>query len=189
MASNGRLPATLLALLWQGFLSSYGPATTVLSLILGLLAWFISRDSSVPLVWLVCVGLASAILATTLFQAAMLAYRSTGRRLPSVRMASLPPAPYAGVAAILLLERSDLFALDAIVSIYQVRDQDYEVFVGVGRVLTIQENGLVQVGIIASELEVGIIERLVANDVTILRTLVVKPTIPRHVLEREWANG
>jgi hypothetical protein len=47
---------------------------------------------------------------------------------------------------LLLLDPSDMFGFDAVVSVYR-KNGDFEEMVGIGRVRTIQENGFIQVTI------------------------------------------
>ena len=72
------------------------------------------------------------------------------------------------------------------VAIYQVQEQQYEVLVATGRVLTIQDNGLIQVGLIDYfDSHHQIVERLLENDKTVLDSIVVKPNVPRFRLPFE----
>ena len=83
--------------------------------------------------------------------------------------------------AILLLDNSVLFSPDTLVSIYY-RDELYEPLIGLGVVLTIQENGLIQV-LIDTCVDIRYDEiwsRACENNKSTLEKLIVKPSVPKH---------
>src|SRR5690606_2644181 len=94
-----------------------------------------------------------------------------------------PPAIYKGIHRVLLIEPSDLFGAEVIVSLY-VTENDYERLVGVGRVLSVQVNGSIQVGITAIlDGHQDIVSQLNGNDAEFLKKLIVKPSVAAYILE------
>lgn len=181
-----RLPKSISQLLWSSFVATYGPVLAFLGLAISVAAWFVSGGAQVSVAWLVAVATASAIIIGCLMEAMLVAFRAAGRGLPGVRYVSSPPSAFDSLSAILLLDPSDLFAPDAAVSVYQLREQEYEVLIGVGRVLTVQQNGLIQIGLTpVGECGPDFMARLLANDISVLRSLVVKPTVPTFVVQ-QW---
>lgn len=183
MHHSRTVPGTFGELLWESFRATSGPVLSTLGLLAALVTWIFSRDTRLSIVWLVASLMIAAILIFTLVHAALVTYRAVGKHLPAVKLISKPPPSYRDVVAVILLEPSDLFALDSLVSIYQLQDQQYEVLVGLGRVLTVQENGLVQVGIQRIlEHDSGLMDRLLQNDARVLTSILVKPSVPRYEL-------
>jgi hypothetical protein len=81
---------------------------------------------------------------------------------------------------LLLLEPSDMFGFDAVVSVYRTNG-DFEEMIGIGRVLTIQENGFIQITIeqIDPATDGEFVANLGAGNVNALAETLVKPTVPR----------
>ena len=100
--------------------------------------------------------------------------------LPKVKYARAPTELYSGSKAILLLDNSDIFAHEALVSVYLL-ENDFERLIGVGFILTIQANGLIQVLVNKAIEDKGgsIWESICRNDATVLSRLHVKPSIPK----------
>lgn len=86
---------------------------------------------------------------------------------------------------VLLFEPSDLFSYGIAVALYYRDDENFEHLIAVGRVVNIQEGGLIQVGIIS-----GIqgyeenLNSLYHNDVAAVRRVLVKPNLPVDVMAR-----
>lgn len=176
-------------LLWESFRSTSGPVLTTLSLVATLVAWIFSHDVKVSIVWLVFLTGVAVVVVSTLAQAAFAAYKST-RRLPAIRLASKPPPAYRDVHVVILLEASELFAHDSLVSVYQLQEHGYEVLVAIGRVLTVQDNGLIQVGVHRMfDPNTHLLEKLVQNDKRVLESLLVKPSVPRSVSAADFLTG
>lgn len=84
-----------------------------------------------------------------------------------------------------VLEPSELFSYDTLVSFYYKKDQVFEQLIGCGIVINIQEDKKVQV-ILQWPLEgyQDIVEGLSNNDASILAKMIVKPHVPKHFLEK-----
>jgi hypothetical protein len=110
-------------------------------------------------------------------------FQRVTNRTPKVIRGITPIAPYKNQAvATLLLEASDLFGTDSVVSVYR-RDDDYERFIGSGFVTTVQDNKLIQICITdGEESAADVWGKITNNDATELRKLIVKPSVPRSLL-------
>ena len=152
----------------------------LLGLAISLLALFVSNTTTVQGRWVVVGGtLLFAALTVTLDVAITLHTRS-GVILPRVMRSAVPGGIYARAECLLLLEASPTFGHESLVSIYS-RIDEFEILIGVGFVLTVQADGLVQVLVTEStgseyqDRWTGI----QANNERELRALIVKPSIPR----------
>ena len=99
-----------------------------------------------------------------------------------------------GDAAIvtLVLDRSELFGFDVLVTIYfterfeQGGDQVFERLIGVGRVSNVQQNGLVQVEVlveVAGHAEIW--QRVRNREQSAIAQVVVKPSVPYNAVGLE----
>ena len=152
------------------FLASYGIAV-------GFVFWQVERTTSVPLLYLlVTAGLLGTLLSTL---------GTSWRDLRAIRETQFPRISHVihdhltlqEGKLLILLEPSEILSHSALISYFFVDDGDYERFVGVGKVIHIQENGKIQAEII-NWLKPDLLKRLQENDVTVLRRLIVKPSIP-----------
>lgn len=167
--------------LWSNFMRVQG---LPLAIILSILLWLMSPKEMVPFLWILPL-LVFCIIATPTFLLA--AYESFGMSkhiLPRVLLAKEAPR-YLGREArpLCLLESSELFSHDSLVSFYCVREEGYEELIGIGSVLNIQEDGKVQV--IMSKIIDGHedeVTRLMANESTALKSTRVKPNVPKTFL-------
>lgn len=139
----------------------------------------LASGATISIVTAVALGSIAVISMVTLTHAAITAHEAASKPLPRVRLVKAPPSSYKGIGAVLLLDSSELFATDTVVAIYHIEDEQYEALVGAGRVLTIQDAGLIQVGVthFAPEYE-NLMQRLLRNEVQVLKSLLVKPHIP-----------
>ena len=116
-----------------------------LALVLSIAVFFMTPETKVVVGWLVVVGAPSALVIVILLDAAYTGWRASRRGLPEVRRVLESPSTYSGIA-IHIVDPSDLFGVDALVSVY-AREDEYERLIGIGRVLTIQTNGYIQIGV------------------------------------------
>lgn len=139
----------------------------------------LANDATMSIVTALALGSIAVVLVVTLTHAAITAHEAASKPLPRVRLVKVPPTSYKGIGAVLLLDSSELFATDTVVAIYHIEDEQYEALVGAGRVLTIQDTGLIQVGVthFAPEYK-DLMQRLLQNEVRALKSLLVKPHIP-----------
>lgn len=166
--------------LYQSFLRIHGVPVILLGICLGVISFIYSPTDSLSLKVVVPISIVSFLLLVTLIDNSIQNFKKISNILPKVKQARVPPSLYSDAIAILLLEPSDIFAHETLVSIYYL-ENDFESLIGVGFILTIQENGLIQVLVKKAIEEQGknIWESICRNDVTILSKLQVKPSIPK----------
>lgn len=160
------------------------PILTAVGAGIALLAFSGRGTIQIPAVWLVLIGVMCAIGISVLFDLARRLCRCSNGALPSVRVARRPEGLYATAKAQLFLAPSPLFPYDAIVSVYHV-DDDCEVLIGVGSVVNVQENGLVQVIVARTFAAEQLWEQIVASNASVLRQLRIKPNLPKRVLTED----
>jgi hypothetical protein len=83
----------------------------------------------------------------------------------------------------LLLDKSELFGHDAVVSVYHVDGSDFEQLIGVGYVRNIQENGKIQVLVEEVIANGDLLNRLAHNDAEVLGRIRVKPSAPHREMQ------
>lgn len=180
MPESSRSPRSFLSLLSKSFSATQGPLIAAIALLVGLASWFFKPPPPVPFPLVLGGALVALLACLTLFHASYTAFQLMKHPLPTIRAARKPSFQQAGIEAICFLEPSDLFSHDSLVSFYVLEDSQFEVLIGVGHVLTLQENGLIQVAL--SWFVPGyetLLEQLWNNDNTLLKRLIVKPTVPR----------
>jgi hypothetical protein len=162
--------------LWGAFVKVQGPLISCLSLMAGIapLLWPIGSDSQVALkavlAWALPTTMLGLVVVLTL-AAAFVQGRSLGQ---------LPRVLHGRAKAdeiLLLLDESELFGHNSLVSVYYVDASEFEELLGVGRVLNIQENRKIQVTFTARS-NPDVTTRLASNDAAALRSIRVKPTVP-----------
>lgn len=130
----------------------------------------------VPLDWVVLLLTFSLVISLTLLRSTFKVHEELRRRLnPRILSAEY----IEGQKIWCLLERSQLFAHDTVVSFYYTSDNGFEVLIGWGYVLHIQGDGRIQVLIEQFETSyLSVIESLV-KDKEIREKIQVQPGIPR----------
>jgi hypothetical protein len=167
--------------LYDAFRRINGYAMGAIGVTLTVATYVFAPSTQISLRLLVPIGLLAVLVMFTLGDAAYEAMkRST--RLPKVIRALPPTALYDDARAILLLEPADIFAHDAMVSVFS-RSDDFERFIGVGFVATVQENGLIQVCVLADDEDAvdPAWARILQNNRDELSDLLVKPSIPKSM--------
>jgi hypothetical protein len=89
---------------------------------------------------------------------------------------------FAGIEAKLVcfLESSDLFSHDIVVTFYMVNEQNLEEPIGVGVIINIQENGVIQAAMTRHlPGHADFLDRLKQNEGEAVRNTTVKPNMPR----------
>lgn len=117
-----------------------------------------------------------------LVQLSISLFQEKAKILPKIRQAKKPQNIYQPSIAWLLLEPSPMFGHESLVSIFY-KEGDFEVLVGSGFILTVQENGLIQVLVTDNfyEQDEDFWSKVCGNDHQILSKLLVKPSIPRVI--------
>lgn len=175
--------------LWRSFIRIQGTLLSALSLVLAIGSFFYTPAAEVRFNWkwvAVAAPLALAVCATfadMLITARRLSYP----RLPRVINVYCGAPEEAGDAneeIVLLMEPSDLFGFDGLVSIYYhqrlggLDARPFERRIGVGRVSNIQEDRFIQVTVLRSDRgHESVWQRIREPDTAILSEIRVKPTV------------
>jgi len=163
----------------EGFYSASGPSFAIGSIIVAVILWVFSPTTTIRLVIALPVLLFLVLAALILGKAVLLALQASGQNLPGVIVVRDGPNP------VLLLEHSDLFSHEAVVSIYHIGDDKFERFLGLGWVANVQQDGRIQI-LMHHQAEgyEDIVLRMRQNDAVVLRGILVKPSVPLRYLER-----
>lgn len=168
--------------LYTSFLRTYGYVISVLSLVLTTLAFYFTPNDVIMLKWVTPVALIVLMLFIVLADFAQRAFHAASSKLPIVKSGRKPPDLYPQAIALLLLDKSDLFGHEAIVSIYY-QDEDFEMLIGVGFVLTIQREGFVQI-LVTKKVDTrrdAVWSQIQENNASSLKKLIVKPSVPKQI--------
>ncbi|MGD0696312.1 MAG: hypothetical protein ABSB82_15780 [Terriglobia bacterium] len=181
---------TYLSEIYESFSKVQGWLLAVLGIVISIVAFVFVPSTAVTLKVIVPIGAVILIVIAILIDLSIRLYRRAKKPLPRVRFGLAPPSSYPESVAILLLDSSDLFGQDSIVSIYRLEEQ-FERFAGLGFVSTIQENGLVQVIVTEAYAtdDEDFWKGVRGNNGTMLSTLSVKPFITRTMMARGDQNG
>lgn len=164
--------------IWESFKKVWGVPAIFLGIILSYLSWTQSPDSTIKLSLFVLILSALLIIIVTLLNLSINLYnKSIENKLPTIKL-TRQPFNTDNTQLLLLLEPSELFSFDSVVSIYKL-DNEFEQLFGIGKVINIQENGMIQVGLI-EVIESGseTLKKLANNDKELLEKMIIKPTIP-----------
>lgn len=174
---------TFSRLLYESFLRVHGWSLALAGIALNALLFFVGPETQVQVGWLALTASLSGFLFVVAFDAAWNSWKESQRGLPEVKRTLEPPSLYSGVERLLLVTPSELYGVDTLVSIY-VKEGEYERLIAVGKVLSVQENGYLQIGI--RELDhqdTAISDNLNGNDASFLRKLLVKPSVPAYLAQ------
>jgi hypothetical protein len=169
--------------IWKAILKSWGSVFAIVSLISSFLLYFLVPDTDTIKVnaFLVTVFAAFAII-VFLLRALYDANLDAEINLPKIRKVLKPPNSYEKASALLLVDPSALLSHDSSVTLFMLED-DYELLVGVGVVINIQNDKKVQVALFKNEDSQQLVDQLKENKKHDLERLVLKPSVPRAFLE------
>ena len=169
--------------LYNSFLRINGWLVGVTALALTIAAYYFGPEEKVGIGSLVTTAAISILIIVVLIDAAYVGWRESQRGLPEIKKILDAPAEYSGISKLLIVSPSELFGVDVLVSVY-MKEDEYERLIGIGRVLTIQVNGYIQIGMTSiTETNGEIIGKFNNNDASFLKKLLVKPSVPSFLLE------
>lgn len=162
------------SLIWSSFLKIGGIPIGFIALAVAVLVWLFPPNINIPLGLALPVLILCIIIILTFANAADESFKMSERILPKITYGTTQQAK-----VLCLLEPSELFSHDTLVSFYYV-ENSFEQLIGIGTVINIQEDGKIQVSM-TDPIEgfEETITRLGQNDNTILDNIKVKPNIPR----------
>jgi hypothetical protein len=170
---------------YRAFLRIHGFVLFFLSTILTILAWKFGASTKLELWIVVSLILAFVLIVIALGDALReaLKRRSMLPEIKKVACGNLHGFRFTDNQAVFLIENSDMFATDAVVSVYADVD-GFEVLIGQGYVLGYTTKGLIQA--LIDEFPEGahpdLWKRVLQNNQTTLSTLKVKPSVSRQNL-------
>lgn len=173
-------------LVWTNFLNIQGLLIGVIGVALAILLWLFPSRTSIPL-WLALLIIIFALVVALTFASTAYELFSASKTLfplPRVLLSKKITAKNQQIDFIFLLEPSDLFSNDALVSFYYFSDDNFEQLIAIGRVRNIQQDSKVQVEVIYSISGCeDILNKLEQNDTVTLKKTRVKPNIPKAYLD------
>jgi hypothetical protein len=171
---------------WTSFKAVYGPILIVAAFVLALLGPFYAPSAPIQLgiIWLCVVVVVLVIIAMTVGNMLQSARRLALDHLPKIKHVTVDPAFTQGEPDLItvLLERSQLFAPSYLVTInYAERLGNGLVFerqIGIGYVINVQRNGLVQVRVLkAVSNQEELWQRIRNRELSTLAQIVIRPSI------------
>ncbi len=179
-----RSPNTFPREFYESFIRIRGVPFTFISLLLTLLFFYLSENqTAVRLALALPILVLLLILILTLYDLSTRLYVEAVKPLPAVRQARRPPSIYPNASTLLLLDASEVYGHESLVSVYYL-DEGFEVLVATGFVLTRQDDGFIQV-LVDRQIEEAfsdIWDRACRNDSIVLSKLRVKPSLTRYPL-------
>jgi hypothetical protein len=165
--------------LYDSFTRINGWLFGLLGTALAIALWAWKPEATVRIVIVVPIIVALLFVIVILFDSAYQLYRSIWKP-PRVIRANPAPELYKDGLALLLLNKSEMFGQDFLVSIY-LQEDSFELLVGLGVVINIQFSGLVQVLVIQNtdSKQKDLWKDVLSNDCKHLDKLLVKPSIPK----------
>jgi hypothetical protein len=160
------------------FISVQGASIDLLVVLsVGVFYYFI-KDTHCPREILLIAWVVGWIFILTPLVASYKLFGLVQKRLPNVLTTKTLPNRTGALDFICLLEPSELFSHGNLVSFYYDEDS-YERIIGIGQVINIQENGIIQV-IMSQQVEghEGVISQLKIANTDTLKKVKIKPTIP-----------
>jgi hypothetical protein len=152
--------------------------------------WNPGIEVKIGLIWLVVIILVIVVALATAIKMAMDARRSARGDLPRAVAAIVPAAATDRKQAVtLVMGRSRQFGVNILVTIYHEerlsaeRTDIIEQAIGIGQVINIQENGLIQVLVVREEpIHAALWQRIRNRETPVLVDVVVKPSIDFNAL-------
>jgi len=159
----------------------------VAGLAVAFLPWWVTSSTAIGARWVILGATLAIIMVAILFDAAFRLNRRSRIPLPAVKKVLSAPPSYKAKGPLLLLEPHALFSPGAAVSIYSKID-GFEILIGLGRVMTIQEDGRVQILVMQQEnTPHGDIWERIQSDQHTAEGLIVRPSVPINSWIQETA--
>ena len=175
---------------WRSAGRAYGALVAILSVPLALLLWIFQPTTRVPLGMVIVASTLGAAVLVTLAHMAYSAIQECSGRLPRVIHSRKGIGAFEDHPVVCLLEQSELFSHGAAVSFYFKDAGGFEVLIGIGRVLNVQDDRRIQVGLNqAARGQEVTVTKLQGNNSETLQRLIVKPNVPAHFMDSGFGGG
>ena len=175
---------------WASMRRAYGGLVIVLGIPISFLLWYVKPNQNVPLSTVLPLGFVCIGIIFTLSHMSYVVWQNRRKPFPRVIHSRQPTSVWKDYDFLCLLEPSDLFSQGYFVSIY-IKDEDgFEVLIGLGSVLNIQDDERILIGMsVAAEGYDDVIKAIANNDKKRLEQLIIKPNIPQDYLSRILPGG
>lgn len=166
--------------LYQSFKNAFGFPVIIISFVMTIFMYVTDNTYSIRITWLISIAATGFIFIAAMFDLSYRMYEKTKKPLPKVISIKPPTQLYESAEAIIIIEPSELFGYELLVSVY-LNDDGYDKLLAIGNVITIQQNGYIQILIfkLCDESARDILDRGINNDSRILSNLIIKPSIPK----------
>lgn len=169
--------------IWKALLKSWGAAFSIVSVLGTIAVYFVAPDEDLVRMNIFFSAMfLFVVVIIILLRTAYDANLDASIVLPKIRKILEPPKSYEKATALLLIDPSNFLSYDSSVTLFILED-DYESFIGVGAVINIQNDGKIQVALFTNEDSNQIMHQLKENRKHDLERLVLKPSVPRALLE------
>lgn len=170
-------------LIWYGFLETKGFVLVIMAIVLPIILWIISPNTTIWIGWFIFFILVCIIIISTFVYAFNKAYSMCQYILPKMLNGKRFPSSENKLDLLCLLESSELFSHGMLVSFYYIDEALYEQLIGIGYVINVQDDGRIQVRMkYPIKAQSKKIKSLMKNNAITLEKIRVKPTIPQDYL-------
>ena len=165
-------------LIWSSFREVNNSILTILSYAISILLAVVASKASVPLYLLIIIVTLSVLIIATLVRALQKALEEYAKMKQSMIPKILRVQKDANNNIECLLEASNLFAAQLMISFYYTDEDGFEVLIGEGFVKNVQSDQKIQT--VLDQPEAGyqnVLDRLANNEDKIIQRIKVKPSI------------
>lgn len=170
---------------YNSFKETKGYVLALLGIVISIIFWILKPSDTIDLKIFIPIVIILLLLLIILFNLSYSLFQKSQNLNPKVVQGRQPPKFQKDSKALLLLEKSELFSQDAVVALFY-NDEGYERLIGAGFVLSIQNNGIIQV-VISKALDDNddsIWNKLISNDSVAINKILVKPNVPKILFRR-----
>jgi hypothetical protein len=165
-------------LIWSSFREVNNSILTILSYAISILLAVVASKASVPLYLLIIIVTLSVLIIATLVRALEKALEEYAKMKQSMIPKILRVQKDANNNIECLLEASDLFAAQSMISLYYTDEDDFERLIGVGSVRYINNKKRIQVVIDEPKITYqNILDKLANNDLKVMQKTRVSPSV------------
>ena len=165
-------------LIWSSFREVNNSILTILSYAISILLAVVASKASVPLYLLIIIVTLSLLIIATLVRALEKALEEYAKMKQSMIPKILRVQKDANNNIECLLEASDLFAAQSMISLYYTDEDDFERLIGVGFVQSINNKKRIQVVIDEPKITYQyILDKLANNDLKVMQKTRVSPSV------------
>jgi hypothetical protein len=168
---------------WHSARRAYGAVVAGLALPLSVVLWLAEPTAQVPASVVIVFSTMVLGILVTLLHMAYSAVQELSNPIPRVVHARKGEGAFSDCPVVCLLEESELFSQGFSVSFYYRDNAGFEILVGVGQVLNIQDDRRILVGLLwPARGQDETVTRLRENNFQVLERLRVKPYVPHYAI-------